>query len=46
MRRVIVPLLFVFLVATAFALTTALPAAADESAKPQHSGGGCSFKAI
>lgn len=44
MRRILIPLAFVFLVTMAFTLTTVLPAAADTSAKPAHSGGECPFK--
>jgi len=45
MRRMLVPLAFVFLVTIAFTLTTVLPASADISGKPAHSFGECPSKA-
>lgn len=45
MRKIIIPLVFVFLLATALTVNTVLPVAADQSAKPQqHDGAECPFK--
>ena len=44
MRRIIIPLVFITLVVMAGTLTTVLPASADNSAKPYHSGEECPFK--
>ena len=46
MRRIIVPLVFAFLIAAAGTLGSVLPASADESAKPVHGDGGCPFENI
>jgi len=43
MRRILMPLVFVFLVVAAGTLGMALPASADESAKPYHSAEECPF---
>ena len=43
MRRLLVPLVFTFLVVTVGTLGMALPAAADESAKPYHTEKECGF---
>ena len=46
MRRILVPLVFALLIATAGTLGMVLPASADESSKPIHSGGDCPFEKI
>ena len=43
MRKIIIPLIFVLMLATAFTVSTVMPVSADQSAKPQH-GGACPFK--
>ena len=43
MRKIIIPLVFVFMLATAFTVSTVMPVSADVSAKPQHDGE-CPFK--
>jgi hypothetical protein len=44
MRRIIIPLVFIGLMALAGTLSTVIPASADTSAKPAYSGGDCPFK--
>ena len=46
MRKIVIPLVFVFMIAAALAVNTVMPASADQSAKPQHSGGECPFKSL
>jgi len=43
MRKIVIPLVFVFMLAAALTVNTVRPASADQSAKPQH-GGECPFK--
>ena len=45
MRKIIIPLVFVLMLAAALAVNSAIPVSADQSAKPQH-GGECPFKNI
>ena len=45
MRKVVIPLVFVFLLGAALTVNTVLPVSADQSAKPQqHGGAECPFK--
>lgn len=47
MRKVLIPLVFVFMLAAALTVNTVLPVSADQSAKPQeHIGGECPFKSL
>jgi|KNS12BottometaT_FD_k123_75064_1 hypothetical protein len=43
MRKIVIPLIFVFMLAAALAVNTVVPVSAEESAKPQHDGE-CPFK--
>ena len=43
MRKIVIPLIFVFMLAAALAVNTVVPGSAEESAKPQHDGE-CPFK--
>lgn len=46
MRRLLIPVLFVVLVATAFTLSTTLSSSAEASGAPTHSGSECPFKSV
>ena len=39
MHKIVIPFVFVFLLAAALTVNTVLPVAADQSAKPQQHGG-------
>ena len=45
MRKIVIPLVFVFMIATALTVNSVVPASASESAKPQHSGE-CPFQKL
>ena len=44
MRKIVIPLVFVFLLAAALTVNSVLPVTADQSAKPQQHGAECPFK--
>ena len=44
MRRFLIPVVFVVLIATAFTLSTTLPSSAEASGAPTHDGKECPFK--
>lgn len=45
MRKIVIPLVFVFMLAAALTVNAVMPVSADQSAKPQH-GGQCPFKSL
>ena len=44
MRKIIIPLVFVFMLGAALAVNTVMPVSAAPSEKPQHTGEECPFK--
>ena len=44
MRKIIIPLVFVFMLAAALGVNAVNPVSADPTAKPQHVEGECPFK--
>ena len=44
MRKIVIPLVFVCLLAAALTVNTVLPVTADQPAKPQQHGPECPFK--
>ena len=45
MRKIIIPVVFLLMLAAALAVNMVMPVSADESAKPRH-GGECPFKSV